>query len=34
MANRDDPVLDHLATLGLEHEVMACDPDLADTALF
>ncbi|MBC8194567.1 MAG: hypothetical protein ISR43_03670 [Acidimicrobiia bacterium] len=30
----DDPVLDHLATLGVEHEVMACDPDLADTALF
>ena len=29
-----DPVLDHLATLGVEHEVMACDPDLADTALF
>ncbi|MBT3247165.1 MAG: hypothetical protein HN979_02835 [Actinobacteria bacterium] len=34
MANRDDPVLNHLTTLGVEHEVMACDPGLADTALF
>lgn len=29
-----DPVLAHLADLGVDHEVMACDPDLADTADF
>ncbi|HCV36736.1 MAG: YbaK/EbsC family protein [Acidimicrobiales bacterium] len=34
MGNRDDPVLEHLVALGVEHEVMACDPDLADTTLF
>jgi prolyl-tRNA editing enzyme YbaK/EbsC (Cys-tRNA(Pro) deacylase) len=34
----DDPteqrVLDHLAELGVEHEIVPCDPDLADTAAF
>ena len=30
----DDPVLDHLAALGADHEVVPCDPDLADTAAF
>ena len=34
----DDPteqrVLDHLARLGVEHEIVPCDPDLADTAAF
>ncbi len=29
-----DAVLDQLDALGVEHEVMACDPDLADTARF
>ncbi len=29
-----DPVLDQLATLNIDHEVMACDPALADTADF
>ncbi len=29
-----DPVLDELVDLGVVHEVLACDPDLADTALF
>ncbi len=29
-----DPVLDQLATLGIEHKIMACDPALADTADF
>jgi prolyl-tRNA editing enzyme YbaK/EbsC (Cys-tRNA(Pro) deacylase) len=29
-----DPVLDQLDTLGLAYEVVACDPDLADTAAF
>ena len=29
-----DPVLEELAALGLEHEVVACDPDLADTSEF
>ncbi|HVN51599.1 MAG TPA: YbaK/EbsC family protein [Acidimicrobiales bacterium] len=37
-AGADDPaerrVLDHLARLGVDHEVVACDPDLADTAAF
>jgi prolyl-tRNA editing enzyme YbaK/EbsC (Cys-tRNA(Pro) deacylase) len=27
-------VLDALAALGVDHELMACDPDFADTALF
>ena len=27
-------VLDHLARLGVEHEIVACDPELADTAAF
>jgi prolyl-tRNA editing enzyme YbaK/EbsC (Cys-tRNA(Pro) deacylase) len=27
-------VREHLAALGVEHEVLACDPDLADTAAF
>jgi prolyl-tRNA editing enzyme YbaK/EbsC (Cys-tRNA(Pro) deacylase) len=35
---RDDPaeqrVLDHLARLGIEHEIVDCDPELADTAAF
>jgi prolyl-tRNA editing enzyme YbaK/EbsC (Cys-tRNA(Pro) deacylase) len=34
----DDPaeqrVLDHLAQIGIEHEIVDCDPDLADTAAF
>jgi prolyl-tRNA editing enzyme YbaK/EbsC (Cys-tRNA(Pro) deacylase) len=30
----DPLVLDHLARLGLEYEEIACDPALADTALF
>ncbi|MEZ5375840.1 MAG: YbaK/EbsC family protein [Acidimicrobiales bacterium] len=29
-----DPVLDQLAQLGLPHEVVECDPALADTAAF
>lgn len=29
-----DPVLAMLALLGVDHEVMACDPDLADTTDF
>lgn len=29
-----DPVLDQLQELGLEYEVVDCDPDLADTAAF
>ena len=29
-----DPVLEQLASLGVDHEVMACDPALADTAAF
>ena len=29
-----DPVFDQLAALGIDHEVMACDPALADTADF
>ena len=29
-----DPVLDQLEALDIEHEVMACDPALADTADF
>ncbi len=29
-----DPVLAMLAQLGVDHEVMPCDPDLADTADF
>ena len=29
-----DPVLDQAAALGIAHEVMPCDPDLADTAVF
>ena len=29
-----DPVLETLKRLGVEHEVIAVDPDLADTALF
>lgn len=28
------PVRRQLAELGVEHEIMACDPDLADTAAF
>ncbi|MEM7274140.1 MAG: YbaK/EbsC family protein [Actinomycetota bacterium] len=30
----DDPVLAQLAELDLDHEVVDCDPDLADTAQF
>ena len=29
-----DSVLDQLASLGVAHEVMPCDPALADTAAF
>ena len=29
-----DSVLDQLASLGVDHEVMPCDPALADTAAF
>ncbi len=29
-----DPILDVLERLGVEHEVVPCDPDLADTAQF
>ncbi len=29
-----DPVLDQAAALGITHEVMPCDPELADTAVF
>ena len=29
-----DPVLDHLTSLGTPFDVVACDPDLADTAQF
>lgn len=29
-----DPVLDEVRSLGIAHEVVACDPDLADTAAF
>ncbi len=37
LPGRMDPharVLDHLARLAVPHEVMPCDPDLADTAAF
>ena len=27
-------VRDHLTRLGVEHEIVACDPELADTAAF
>jgi prolyl-tRNA editing enzyme YbaK/EbsC (Cys-tRNA(Pro) deacylase) len=30
----NDPVLDQLDQLGLDYEVVDCDPDLADTAAF
>ena len=30
----DDPVLAQLEELGLDHDVVPCDPDLADTARF
>lgn len=30
----DDPVLDQVRSLGVPHEVVACDPALADTAAF
>ena len=30
----EDSVLDQLASLGVDHEVMPCDPALADTAAF
>ena len=29
-----DPVIDQLEALGLDYEVVPCDPDLADTAAF
>jgi prolyl-tRNA editing enzyme YbaK/EbsC (Cys-tRNA(Pro) deacylase) len=29
-----DPVLDQLLALGVDHEVVPCDPDLSDTAAF
>ncbi|MBT5138962.1 MAG: hypothetical protein HOH36_15245 [Acidimicrobiaceae bacterium] len=29
-----DPVIDHLEALGVEYEVVPCDPELADTAAF
>ena len=34
MTRPSDPVLDQLASLGVDHEVMPCDPALADTAAF
>jgi prolyl-tRNA editing enzyme YbaK/EbsC (Cys-tRNA(Pro) deacylase) len=33
-ATIEDPVLTQLTALGLEHEIVPCDPDLADTAAF
>jgi prolyl-tRNA editing enzyme YbaK/EbsC (Cys-tRNA(Pro) deacylase) len=30
----DDPVVGQLEDLGLEHEIVPCDPELADTAQF
>src|SRR5262249_62388017 len=30
----EDDVRWHLAALGIEHEIIPCDPDLADTAAF
>lgn len=30
----DDPLLDHVRSLGVEFEVVPCDPALADTAAF
>jgi prolyl-tRNA editing enzyme YbaK/EbsC (Cys-tRNA(Pro) deacylase) len=30
----EQAVRDHLAELGIEHDVVACDPELADTAAF
>ena len=30
----EERVLEHLARLGIDHEIVACDPDLADTAAF
>ncbi|MFQ5556175.1 MAG: YbaK/EbsC family protein [Acidimicrobiales bacterium] len=30
----EDPVIDQLEALGVEHEVLPCDPELADTAAF
>jgi prolyl-tRNA editing enzyme YbaK/EbsC (Cys-tRNA(Pro) deacylase) len=29
-----DPVVDHLESLEVEYEIVACDPELADTAAF
>ena len=29
-----DPVVDHLEALGVEYELVPCDPELADTAAF
>ncbi len=34
MTRTSDPVLDQAVALGIAHEVMPCDPDLADTAVF
>jgi len=33
-ATGDDPVVGQLEDLGLEHEIVPCDPELADTAQF
>lgn len=34
MPSPTDPVVAELTALGLHHEIVACDPDLADTAAF
>jgi prolyl-tRNA editing enzyme YbaK/EbsC (Cys-tRNA(Pro) deacylase) len=34
MTTVPDPVLDHLATLGIDYEVVPCNPQLSDTAAF
>jgi prolyl-tRNA editing enzyme YbaK/EbsC (Cys-tRNA(Pro) deacylase) len=34
MADRSDQVADALASFNIEHEMVPCDPDLADTAEF
>ena len=33
-SNSERAVLNHLSDLGVEHEVLDCDPDFADTAAF
>lgn len=34
VAGVSDPVIDQLDALGLDYEIVECDPDLADTAAF